>query len=75
MRLDPDIRARDDLAISDTIAGLESLGYGATDYGRDFSVDDFGDRTHLTTAGGTKLAAKIAPKVVAMAQKLNYLKP
>jgi hypothetical protein len=74
-QLDPEIQARDDLAIADTMAGLESLGYGAVSYGRDFSDDDFGDRTHLTTSGGAKLAGVIAPAIAAMAQKLNYLQP
>jgi hypothetical protein len=74
-QLDPHIQARDDLAIADTIAGLEFLGYGAMGYGNDLSVEDFGDRTHLTASGGVKLAAVVAPKVAAMAQKLNYLQP
>jgi hypothetical protein len=74
-QLDPKIQARDDLAIADTIAGLEYLGYGALGYGNDLTSEDFGDRTHLTVSGGVKLAAVIAPKVAAMAQKLNYLQP
>jgi hypothetical protein len=74
-QLDAHIQARDEQAIGDTIGGLESLGYEAMSYGSDFTVDDFGDRTHLTTSGGAKLAAAVGPKVKAMAEKLKYVQP
>jgi hypothetical protein len=74
-QLEPDIGARDDLAIREAISALESLGYGALEYGRDFEVADYGDRVHLTSSGGVKLAATVAPKVQDMARKLRYLPP
>jgi lysophospholipase L1-like esterase len=74
-QLAPDLQARDELAIRDTIAGWESLGYSSMDYGRDFTPEDFGDRTHLTSTGGGKLAEAVAPKVQSLAARLGYLKP
>jgi hypothetical protein len=71
-QLDGHIRARDDLAIGETIRALEFLGYGAIGYSWDLLDEDFGDRTHLTSSGGAKLASTIAPKVEAMAHQLNY---
>ncbi len=73
-RLEPELRERDEVAVRDTIAGFEKLGYAALDTGTDYKIEDFGDRTHLTSAGGAKLAATVAPKVEAMAAKLGYLK-
>ena len=40
--------------------------------GPDFTVDDYHDRTHLTAAGGTKLADALAPVVRQMADRLGY---
>lgn len=74
-QLSPEIQARDDLAFALSVEGLESLGYAAVEYGRDFSATDYGDRTHLTKAGGARLAAEIAPHVRALAQKLGYTSP
>ncbi len=74
-RLEADLEERDELAIRDSIAGWEKLGYQSIDYGRDFEVNDFGDRTHLTSTGGAKLAATVAPKVRTMAIKLGYVSP
>lgn len=73
-QLPPDLQARDETAIRDTIAGFEQLGYAAMDYGSDFAIEDFGDRTHLTSAGGANLAAHTAPKIEALATKLGYVK-
>ncbi len=73
-QLETDLQTRDETAISDTIAGWEKFGYAALSYGHDFAPEDFGDRTHLTTAGGTKLAAATAPKIQALATQLGYLK-
>lgn len=72
---EPELQARDELAIRDTIAAWEKIGCAAMDFGRDFTAEDFGDRTHLTTGGGGKLAANTAPRVRALAEKLGYLKP
>lgn len=74
-KFEPELLARDDLAVKDTIAAWEKLGSAAMDYGRDFAVEDYGDRTHLTTSGGAKLAALTAPQIKALAEKLGYLKP
>lgn len=74
-QLEPDIRDRDDLAIREAISALESLGYSALEYGHDFDVPDYGDRVHLTSSGGIKLAATVAPKIQDMARKLKYLPP
>jgi hypothetical protein len=69
----PEIRARDELAIGDTVSGLKRLKYEAMAYGLDFSPEDYGDRSHLTSSGGAKLAAAVAPQIRAMAEKLHYL--
>ena len=73
VQLEPRIRARDELAIRDTRAGMERLGYETMDYGGDFSAEDYGDRSHLTSSGGAKLAAAVAPKIREIAEKLRYL--
>ncbi|MEI8088742.1 MAG: hypothetical protein WCG63_04020 [Opitutaceae bacterium] len=73
-QLEKDLQNRDETAIKDTIAGFEKFGYAALSYGQDFSPEDFGDRTHLTTAGGAKLAETTAPKIQALATQLGYLK-
>jgi len=73
-QFDPDLQARDEVAIRDTITGFEKLGYAALDTGNHYAIADFGDRTHLTSAGGAKLAATVAPKIAALAAKLGYVK-
>ncbi len=73
-QLGPDIQTRDEVAIRDTITGFEKLGYAALDTGNHYENEDFGDRTHLTSAGGAKLAATVAPKIEALATKLGYVK-
>jgi hypothetical protein len=49
-------------------------GYSAIDFGRDFEVADYGDRSHLSKFGGVKLAALVAPQVRTMAEQLGYLR-
>jgi hypothetical protein len=71
--LSPAERQRDDLAYRDGAAAWRDAGYAAGEYGRDFLNEDFGDRTHLTAAGGRKLAAITAREVTTLAQKLGYL--
>ena len=73
-QLETDLQIRDETAIKDTIAGFEKFGYSTMSYGQDFNPEDFGDRTHLTSSGGAKLAAATAPKIQALATKLGYLK-
>ncbi len=74
-QLDPRVRARDEDAIRMTIKSLKQLGYDSIDYGSDFAVEDYGDRTHLTNSGGAKLASLLAPEISALAARLNYGQP
>lgn len=71
-QLSPEIQARDDLAFARAVEGLESIGFSALQYGRDFPATDYGDRTHLTKSGGARLAAVVAPRIRALAQQLGY---
>lgn len=73
-QLGADFQARDKVAIQDTIAGFEKLGYAALDMGDQYAIKDFGDRTNLNSARGVKLAATIAPKIEALVAKLGYVK-
>jgi hypothetical protein len=73
-KFEPELRERDDVAVRDTIAGFEELGYAALDTGTLYAIEDYGDRTHLTSAGGAKLAAVVAPKIEALATELGYIK-
>ena len=74
-RLDPKINARDDIAYRDCVADWIGAGYHSLEYGRDFQPEDYGDRSHLTTLGGPKLAAIVAPEIKKIAQELGYPKP
>jgi hypothetical protein len=72
-RLTPDERERDDLAYTETVAGWKAAGYEAMDYGKDYTAEEFGDRTHVTWQGGAKLAPLVADKIREMSQSLGYL--
>ncbi|HEX2852222.1 MAG TPA: hypothetical protein VHO24_03210 [Opitutaceae bacterium] len=72
-RLAPDERERDNLAYVDAVKKWKEGGYESIDYGRDFLIEDYGDRTHLTWQGGAKLSGIIADKVREMSQNLGYL--
>jgi len=74
-KLDQAIRARDDLAYQATVDGWTAAGYESMEYGKTFLPSDYGDRSHLTSEGGEKLATVVAPKVKAIAEKLGYLVP
>ena len=74
-RLPPDEQERDNLAYERAALLWRESGYEAMDYGSDYTIDDFGDRTHLTWRGGEKLATTVAVKVKEMAAKLEYLQP
>jgi hypothetical protein len=74
-KLDPKINERDDIAYRDCVADWIAAGYQSIQYGRDFEPEDYGDRSHLTTLGGAKLAALVAPEVKTIAQKLGYPHP
>jgi hypothetical protein len=72
-RLTPQERERDELGYRDCVSLWRGAGYAAMEYGRDFTDDDFGDRTHLSKTGGRKLAEALAPEVRSLAQSLSYL--
>jgi hypothetical protein len=73
-RLTPDERERDGLACAQALNEWEQAGYASMAYGVNFTVDDYGDRTHLTWHGGQKLADAVAAKVSEMSQKLGYVR-
>ena len=74
-RVAPDEVERNDLTYQHSVMEWEKAGYAALIYGKDFTLDDFCDRTHLTSHGGAKLADAVAVKVRAMSQQLGYLRP
>jgi hypothetical protein len=74
-KLSTDDQERNDLACLTTVRWWQEAGYQSIDYGRDFTIDDYGDRVHLTSLGGAKLAEIVAPKVRAMSRDLGYLTP
>ena len=71
--LTADEMARDNLAYQDGAAAWRAAGYMSAEYGRDFEARDYGDRAHLTAAGGRKLAAVVAAKVQDMAKDFDYM--
>jgi hypothetical protein len=72
-RLAPDEVERNDLTYQQAVREWEKDGYAALVYGKDFTLDDFCDRTHLTWHGGRKLADAVAVKVRLMSRQLGYL--
>jgi hypothetical protein len=74
-RLPADELERNDLSFKKAVEEWEKAGYAALAYGKDYTMDDAGDRTHLTWHGGVKLANVVAAKVRAMSQQLGYLNP
>jgi hypothetical protein len=73
--LKPDEVERDDLAYAKAVDAWEEVGFAALDFGRDFTRDEYGDRTHLTHVAGAKLATLVAAKIRSMSAELGYLKP
>ena len=73
-QLSLDERRRDELGYADSLRLWREMGYNAVKYGSDFRAEDFGDRTHLTAAGGRKVAEIVAPEIRAIAEQLGYLK-
>jgi hypothetical protein len=71
-QLSPTELVREDLGFHDAVELWREAGYDALEYGRDFTDDDFGDRTHLSKSGGEKLAEIVAPEVKALAARLSY---
>ena len=68
----PSERSRDNQAYRDAIGLWQKAGYQAAEYGTGYDVLDFGDRTHLTSAGGQKLARTVADLVRSLAEKRGY---
>lgn len=52
---------------------VERAGFASLSVGRDYTVDDYADLTHLDESGGRHLAADAAPKIKQMAHNLGYL--
>ena len=71
-QLSPSERSRDNQAYRDAIGLWQKAGYQAAEYGTGYDVLDFGDRTHLTSAGGQKLARTVADLVRSLAEKRGY---
>ncbi len=71
--LTEDERYRDKIAYEMAVQRWKAGGFDAMEYGRDFAIEDFYDRTHLTATGALKLSGMVAPKVREMAQQLGYL--
>ncbi len=74
-RLAADEQERNDLCFRQAAKAWEDGGYKALVYGRNYTLDDYGDRTHMTWHGGQKLARAVAVKVRDMAGELGYLRP
>jgi hypothetical protein len=72
-QMPPDIQERDEIGYAATLQMWRDAGYHAFEFGRDFTPDDYGDRTHLTSTGGVKLAAITAEEVRKVARSLGYL--
>ncbi len=71
-KLTPAEQTRDDLAYTLSVQVWQHAGYEAFDCGRGYTVDDYGDRIHLSSTGGEKLAQQIAGEVRRIAAKLHY---
>jgi hypothetical protein len=73
-QLTADERAREEQGYRDGVLFWRKAGHPSMEYGRDFADNDFGDRTHLSSTGGRKLAEAVAPEVRIIAERLGYLK-
>ena len=74
-KLSPVEQERDELAHLMTVQKWRESGYEAMDYGSGFVIEDYGDRVHLTSLGGAKLAKLVAVKVREMSHQLGYTNP
>jgi hypothetical protein len=54
------------------VRAVEMAGFASLEVGRNYGVEDFADRCHLSETGGLRLAAEVAPKVRALARQLGY---
>jgi len=71
-RLTPAERARDEAGYRDSLTVWRDAGYAAMTYPPGLTVDDYGDRTHLTVPGSEKLAASVAAEISGLAGRLGY---
>jgi hypothetical protein len=71
--LTPDEKERDELAYEQSMVMWKAAGFDAMDYGKNFTAEEYADRTHVTWQGGAKLAPLVADKVREMSQNLGYL--
>jgi hypothetical protein len=74
-KLSQEDRERYELVCLTSVQQWTAAGYGAFAYGDDFAAEDYGDRIHLTSAGGAKLAKLTAGQVRTLSQKLGYKNP
>lgn len=65
-------RQREDLAYQLSVQIWQQAGYEAIDCGRGYTIGDYGDRIHLSSTGGDKLAQQLAAEVRRIAGKLGY---
>ena len=72
-RLTPAERAREEAGYRDSLAIWRDAGYAAMTYPPGLTVDDYGDRTHLTVPGSEKLAASVAGEIGGLAERLGYI--
>ncbi len=71
-RLTPAEQQRDDLAHTLSVQVWQHAGCESVDCGRGYTIDDYGDRIHLSSTGGEKLAQQIATEVRRISTKLQY---
>ena len=71
-KLTPAEQSRDELAHTLSVQVWQRAGYEAFDCGRGYTVEDYGDRIHLSSTGGDKLARQISSEVRRIAAKLHY---
>lgn len=63
---------RDDLAYARSVEVWQNAGCEAFEAGRGYTAGDYGDRVHLSSTGGDRLARQVASEVRRMAAKLHY---
>jgi hypothetical protein len=68
----PDIQARLNAKVENTMAHLQACGITAVDGFAGLTPDDYLDRHHLSAEGGRKLACALAPAIRALAQRRGF---
>jgi hypothetical protein len=56
-----------------TVQHLTQDGLAAVEIGERFAAEDYNDLLHMTSSGGAKMAAAVAPALKAMARRLGYV--